>query len=120
MTELFRGIQWVVSPEGIEAPREGGYWIERNGIAHISNHEPGFLGWPIHLAEKEWVHLSDFEAAFRAAVSRWAPDLEDGVIARSFARAREIREGDGYPIDPPLAYPLASTQAHARPRRRQR
>ncbi|MGK5062234.1 hypothetical protein [Janthinobacterium sp. LB3P112] len=61
----WKGRQWAVTSYGIEA-RDGKYVIEGSKVWEDDGH-----GQIKHMAEKEWVDLSDFVEALRLARSRW-------------------------------------------------
>lgn len=118
---LHRGLQWLIQDDCIIAPNEGGYWIGRESLLERGfGDRDKYLGWVIHLAEKEWVHLSDLEAATRVAFGLWAPNESTSIVGLSFAKARRMRELDGYQPDPPPRYPLDQLRPTSRGRRRQR
>ncbi len=77
--EILRNAQWVVTHDGVEAPAEGGYWIDMERVMQITERSHGtFYDWPIHLAEKEWVNIALFLEAFLAAIRNFAK--RDGVV----------------------------------------
>lgn len=90
--EIYRGSQWRVTRKGMErvgTNEFNGYFIERDdltrGVSDVN------ASWPVHLAQKRWVDLEDFEAAYRAAIGHFG--MEAPNIDEIFAAAREIRRG---------------------------
>ena len=87
--------QWIVTAEGIEAPREGGYWIgtlqlrqttERDGVTYYD--------FPIHVAEKEWVDIFYFIEAFvyalRADARMSGEAIDETMLSRTIRRATAV------------------------------
>jgi hypothetical protein len=62
----WKGRQWAVTSYGIEA-RDGKYPIKGECVWEDNND----YGWVEHMAEKEWVDLTDFVEALRLARARW-------------------------------------------------
>ena len=62
----WKGRQWAVTSYGIEA-RDGKYPIKGERVWEDNEGH----GWVEHMAEKEWVDLSDFVEALRLARARW-------------------------------------------------
>lgn len=62
----WKGRQWAVTSYGIEA-RNGKYLIKGERVWEDNRS----YGWVEHMAEKEWVDLSDFVEALRLARARW-------------------------------------------------
>ena len=62
----WKGRQWALTSYGIEA-RDGKYAIDAKRVWEDNN---GY-GWIHHMAEKEWVDLSDFTECLRLARARW-------------------------------------------------
>lgn len=58
----WQGVQWAVTEDGIEC-RDGTYFI----AAHRLRDEEPQYSWMRHMAEKDWVNLSDFNVAFAVA-----------------------------------------------------
>lgn len=89
--KIYQGSQWRVTGRGMErteADEASGYYIDREVLARgISNVD---ASWPVHMAEKSWIDLDDFEKAYRAAVAHFG--LEVPNIDEMFARARQGRD----------------------------
>lgn len=82
---------WKILDDGLEGPGE--YFIE---ASRLGERHRGFLDWPLHMAEKGWVNVEDFCAAFRAAVERFKPrgvskaDVEEAIALACEERADQI------------------------------
>lgn len=61
---LWQGEQWAVTEYGIER-RDGRYAISADRLLKL---RPGttLYDWPLHMREKEWVDMEDFQRAFAA------------------------------------------------------
>jgi hypothetical protein len=90
MTEVVvRGQQWMVTSTGIE-PADGSksYLIEAERLTELTTRSNGtFYDWPIHMAEKEWVDMSDFLLVFAAALAIHGSDFDPEMLRRSIPEA---------------------------------
>lgn len=85
--------QWYVTPYGIECWKPVRYHVKADVLATIKDRDGGtYYDWPLHMAEKEWVSLSDFESAFRKALrvhqKKTGPSPSEGLLRASFDKAR--------------------------------
>jgi hypothetical protein len=88
---LWRGSQWIVTPNAIVCPSEGNYSLHKSRAAALWYPSSQYLGWPCHLGEKRWVDLEDFEAAYRFAIKAWGIDVPEELIVKSFKRGWTLR-----------------------------
>ena len=96
--------QWRVTSWGLESisPRtNSNYWIEAEWLDRITTRsEDPLYDWPLHMAEKSWVDIEDFIAAFRQALIRHAKKIrpiDPDILEASFGAARlEARMTDEY------------------------
>jgi hypothetical protein len=76
------------------------YWIHANRVpeglglagARFWLHDT----WPVHLSEKNWVHIEDFIAAFLFACERWgvqSPHMPE-VLAIAREQAARVAESE--------------------------
>lgn len=92
--EIHRNAQWVVTPEGVKAPTEGGYWIDMGRIGRTTERRGiSYYDCPICLAEKEWVDRPLFFEAFVFALrfhSRQTGEaIDEAMLGRSYIRAMD-------------------------------
>lgn len=88
--------QWKVTEDGLEATGQSFEYLiewvkisrltERNGIQYYE--------WPLHMAEKSWVEIEAFIAAFEKALEDYedkegAP-INQTALLNSFSKAREV------------------------------
>lgn len=94
----FSNHQWTVDLDGIEGnPETGRYFIELDRIdATTERRGVTYYDFPIHLAEKEWVDIDAFIAAFEYALRSWAnlvgEAVDEAMLAATFQEARQIAE----------------------------
>lgn len=94
--DTFRNAQWVVTDEGIEAPAEGGYWIDIDRMSQETERQGNtYYDWPVHLAEKEWVDRPLFFEAFVHALClacrRTGEPIDEAMLGRTYIAATEAK-----------------------------
>ncbi len=106
--EIWRGQLWRVTAQGLESLDES-YWVECTRLNEVRPFSDGRRSdWLLHMAEKTWVDLDDFIAAFCVAIAVYRTKLGQIDIAASIADARRVYN----------KYRSASTQEDADGRRR--
>jgi hypothetical protein len=90
--ELWRGRQWVVSAGGIRPHDGNDYEIETGRLGEETRRLGVALSdWLLHMAEKSWVDIDDFIAAWCVAIAIHRTALGEIDVARSIREAREER-----------------------------
>jgi hypothetical protein len=88
--------QWRLNADGsIETADEdvGDYWIDKGRLAETTDRGGvTYYDWPVHIAEKMWVNLNDFEQVFRQALSFNRVSIDTRMLDASFAEARRVKE----------------------------
>jgi hypothetical protein len=88
----WRGRQWTVDADGIYCP-EHDYFIKADRLGETrpgrpGNPHDGWPDWPMHLAEKPWVDIDDFLAAFAVALALHGRRFKREFIRGAFDWAR--------------------------------
>jgi hypothetical protein len=75
---LFKNVQWAVTAHGLEAiggwidrpswPGGPSYFIAANRLTEKRPGTERLYDWPLHMAEKTWVDIDAFIAAFTKAL----------------------------------------------------
>ena len=85
---------WIIDKHGVTyTPLR--YQVARTRYLETRLGLPEFLNWPLHLADKEWVDLLEFEHVYRRAIElHLEPEVRpiEEMITRSFAEAHRLRE----------------------------
>lgn len=84
--------QWAVTDVGLQCANPY-YPISKSQLSELRERDTGVAMWPLQMAEKSWVDIEDFIAAFEEALRVHRPDGAD-LIDRptSYALAREKAE----------------------------
>ena len=81
----WRGRQWAVTSDGIEA-LDGCYYIAANRLLE----DCPIYGWPPHMADKNWVDVPDFITAWLVAIALHGKDAR--MIATVLDKATQRRD----------------------------
>jgi hypothetical protein len=100
-TEIWRGRQWIVTTRGLQPHDENqDYWIEASRLAETRPFSHESRGdWLLHLAEKPWIDLEDFIAAWCVAVLVHRTKLGRVDVMASIEAARKIYIKNRYEQD---------------------
>jgi hypothetical protein len=90
--ELWRGRQWKVTPTGMTTLDGSDYWIEKSRLGdvrkHVTKEGRDISDWMLHMAEKNWVDIDDFIAAWCVAVAVHNVRVDTIDMAKSIRKAR--------------------------------
>jgi hypothetical protein len=94
MVAYYQNHQWKVTELGIESlSPDFDYEVEAERLLEVAERNGETLyDLPVHMAEKCWVDIEAFIAAFEKALaihaSRYKPELDEEMLAASFRAAR--------------------------------
>lgn len=92
-------MQWRVDDDGDLVATNPSYLITKDQLTQTTERNGvRYYDFPIHLAEKEWVDLEDFERTWVWAIYRSGLPFDADMARASFQRAREDREEYRIPI----------------------
>ena len=87
--------QWKVTSYGLETVKPAVPYAIKASL--LTRPRGNCYDWPLHLAEKGWVSLSEFEEAFKKAVAfhkgKYSPEYDSKVLAASMVYAWHLRSG---------------------------
>lgn len=88
------GVQWRVTHQGVECV-DRSYFIDKKRLFEMRRDTGDLYDWPIHMAEKPWVDLDEFLAAWQIAVALHARELRKtldiNILTKTLRTAREVR-----------------------------
>lgn len=95
---IFENGQWLVTSEELKprSPSES-YPIDTERLDETTKRgDEKFYDWPLHMAEKTWVDVHQFNEAFEVAIRHAARgeeiNLDEDMLERSLAYAVESRD----------------------------
>jgi hypothetical protein len=102
--QIWRGRQWVVTPTGMTTLNGSDYWIEKSRLGEVREcatarddlrvsaltfrQDRNLSDWMLHMAEKNWVDIDDFIAAWCFAVAVLSVSIDTIDVAKSIRKAR--------------------------------
>lgn len=100
---FFSNWQWAVTDYGMEAvssDRTPPYEIDAGRLDETSDRTAGTVyGWPVHMAEKNWVDVAAFNEAFEKALvihkSEYDSEIDPIMLTASLAEAHRVAREDG-------------------------
>jgi len=82
--------QWAVTETGITCLTQQ-YEITKGQLAELRDAERGIAMWPLQMAEKSWVDIDEFGAAYEGALVFHKPFGADRInVSASLEQARQI------------------------------
>jgi len=87
--QFYQNEQWAVTDFGIESVKPAPtYLIEASRLTETTDYGRGtYYSWPVHMAEKTWVVMDAFVAAYRQAleihIGKYAPPVDAALLEAS-------------------------------------